>query len=146
MRIRTYSELIQRKTFKERYDYLNLIGEVGSETFGRDRILNQWFYSTQEWKKVREKVIIRDNGCDLGIEGYEIHDRVYVHHLNPITVLDLEEENWEVLLNPENLICTSHSTHNAIHFGDETSLPKVPIERRPGDTCPWRKHGKLVGF
>lgn len=135
---RCYEELIQLKTFDDRFEYLNLNGVVGNETFGRDRFLNQWFYQTPEWKSVRNKVILRDNGCDLGVEGYEIYDSVYVHHMNPITLEDLQEERWDILLDPNNLICTSYRTHEAIHFGDAALLPKVPIERRPGDTCPWR--------
>lgn len=142
MKRKCYSELCRLDTFEERFEYLNLAGVVGAETFGRDRIVNQWFYSTPEWKHARRSAIIRDNGCDLGVAGYEIYDRVYVHHINPITIEDLESQNWDVLTNLENLICTSYSTHNAIHFGDEASLPKVPVERRPGDTCPWRPiHG-----
>lgn len=138
MKRKHYSELRQLKTFEERFEYLTLAGVVGAETFGRDRVVNQWFYSTPEWKHARRLAIIRDNGCDLGVDGYEIYDRVYVHHMNPITIEDLESQNWDALTNLENLICTSYSTHNAIHFGDETSLPKVPVERHPGDTCPWR--------
>lgn len=133
-----YRELLRYSSFQERFDYLNLNGVVGNETFGRNRFMNQAFYASPEWKSARNKVIIRDRGCDLGVEGYEIYDRVYVHHMNPVTLEDLENENWDDLLNPDFLICTSDRTHNAIHFGDAALLPKVPIVRTPGDTCLWR--------
>lgn len=136
--IRTYSELSLLPTFEERYRYLRLTGQVGQETFGFDRYLNQIFYRSQRWKKVRDYVIIRDNGCDLGVEGYEIHGRIIIHHMNPITIEDIERES-SYLLDPEFLICTVHNTHNAIHYGDERLLITAPIERTINDTCPWRK-------
>lgn len=138
MRIRTYSELIKIPTFEERYRYLRLYGVVGKDTFGFDRYLNQLFYTSELWRSVRDQVIIRDNGCDLGLESYNIFDRIIVHHMNPITVEDLEEAS-DYLLNPEFLITTSLNTHNAIHYGDEKLLIKSPIERSMNDTCPWRR-------
>ena len=137
MNIKTYSELSKLKTYEERYHYLRLENLVGEETFGFDRYINQIFYRSQRWKSIRDAVIIRDNGCDLGIEGYEIHGRVLIHHMNPITIKDLEDES-EFLLNPEFLITTTHTTHNAIHYGDESLLITAPIERKKNDTCPWR--------
>lgn len=138
MTIRTYSELSKLNTFEERYQYLRLNGSVGEETFGFDRYLNQMLYRSQRWKRIRDKIIIRDNGCDLGIEGREIHGRIIIHHMNPIFVSDIEKES-EFLLNPEYLIATTHNTHNAIHYGDENLLIKAPIERTKNDTCPWRR-------
>lgn len=139
MSIRRYSELITLPTFEERFRYLQLKGSVGRDTFGFDRYLNQLFYQRNpKWKAAREFVILRDNGCDLGIEDREIHGRILVHHMNPITIKDLEEES-EFLLDPEYLISTVHNTHNAIHYGDEDLLIKNPVERRPNDTCPWRQ-------
>lgn len=125
------------KTFEERYQYLRLNGVVGEDTFGFERYLNQTFYRSQRWKKVRDQVIVRDNGCDLGIEGHEIYGKVLIHHMNPITILDIENES-DFLLNPEYLICVTHNTHNAIHYGDEGLLMKGPIERTKNDMCPWR--------
>lgn len=138
MNIRTYSELIRLPTFEERYRYLRLSGSVGGETFGFDRYLNQIFYRSPEWRSVRDFVIVRDNGCDLGIDGREIHERIIIHHMNPITIEDVERRS-DYLLDPEFLISTIHSTHNAIHYGDESLLILAPIERSPYDTCPWRK-------
>ena len=138
MIIRTYSELIKLPTFEERFQYLKLDGDVGVETFGFDRYLNQAFYSSDEWKSIRNQVIIRDNGCDLGIEGREIYKRIIIHHMNPITKEDLLYRT-EHLLNPEYMICTMKNTHDAIHYGDENLLFKEPIERKPNDTCPWRR-------
>ena len=138
MKIRCYKELSRLKTFKERYEYLKLSGRVGETTFGYDRYLNQILYNSPRWKKVRDIVIIRDNGCDLGVEGYEINDKIIIHHMNPITVEDIEEENDDIF-NPEFLISSSDRTHKAIHYSDESLLPQLPIERTPGDTCPWRK-------
>ncbi len=132
----TYSEMIKRDTFLGRFRYLVLGGELGVATFGYDRPLNQSFYASYEWKRVRDEVIIRDNGCDLGVPGHGIHDRVLVHHMNPIQVQDLVHFN-EDILNPEYLICVSTRTHNAIHFGDEEQLPRPFVERRPGDTKLW---------
>ena len=137
MIIKTYSELIKLKTFEERYEYLRLGGIVGKETFGFDRYLNQTFYKTDEWLSIRDHVIVRDNGCDLGIEGREIHSRILVHHMNPITKEDILSRS-EYLLNPEYLICTIKSTHDAIHYGDESLLVKLPVERRKNDICPWK--------
>lgn len=138
MIIKRYSELKRLPTFKERFDYLRLNGVVGQDTFGFDRIFNQMFYRSKEWKRLRDYVIARDNGCDLGIEGYEIHTRPIIHHMNPITLDDIRE-NTEFLMNPEYLITTIHSTHNAIHYGNEDLLPKDPIVRTRNDTCPWKK-------
>lgn len=139
MSIKTYSELITLPTFEERYRYLRLSGSVGKETFGFDRYLNQLFYQRSKlWERIRDEVIIRDNGCDLGVEDRDIYGRVIVHHMNPISMDDLLHES-DFLLNPEFLICTSHATHNAIHYGDEKHLMTVPIERTKNDTCPWRR-------
>lgn len=134
---RSYSELRQLSTFKERYDYLKLNGRVGAETFGYNRYINQRFYRSTEWKHIRDQIIIRDNGCDLGVEGYDLHSRIYIHHLNPMTVDDIDQGR-QMILDPDNLICVSFDTHQAIHFGDESLLPQLPIERISGDTCPWR--------
>lgn len=138
MSIKTYSELITLPTFEERYRYLRLGGRVGEETFGFDRYLNQTFYKSDEWLKVRDEVIIRDNGCDLGMEGHEIHGRILVHHMNPITIEDIKNRS-DFLLNPEYLISTVKNTHDAIHYGDEGLLITAPKERTRNDTCPWRK-------
>lgn len=138
MSIRTYTELSRLPTFEERYRYLRITGRVGEETFGFDRYLNQVFYRSRKWKQIRDQVIVRDNGCDLGVEGYEIHGRIIIHHMNPITLKDIEHES-EFLLNPEFLICTIHNTHNAIHYGDESLLITAPIERAKNDTCPWKR-------
>lgn len=137
MSIKTYSELSLLPTFRERYQYLRLSGQVGEDTFGFDRYLNQVFYRSQEWKRVRDFVILRDNGCDLGVPGFEIHEKIIIHHMNPITVQDIRHGN-EDLLDPEFLICVRHNTHNAIHYGDESLLITEPIVRMPNDTCPWR--------
>ena len=138
MNIRTYSELSQLATFEERYRYLRLGGRVGKETFGFDRWINQMFYKDPEWLKVRDIVIMRDNGCDLGIEGREIYSRIIVHHMNPITKADILDRS-KFLLDPEYLICTIKNTHDAIHYGDESLLITLPIERSKNDTCPWRR-------
>ena len=136
--IKTYSELITLPTFEERFAYLQLDGRVGEDTFGFDRYLNQYLYQRNpKWKAARNQVIIRDNGCDLGIEGREIHGKIIVHHMNPITIEDLERES-EFIFDPEYLICVTHNTHNAIHYGDENLLMKGPIVRTKNDTCPWR--------
>lgn len=135
-KIRTYSELIQLPTFLERFNYLKLGGVVGKDTFGWDRYLNQRFYRSQEWKRVRNWVIIRDNGCDLGVPGYEIQSRLYIHHMNPLERSDLLDET-EYLMNPEFLICVSHDTHNAIHYGDKSLLMLDPVVRQSGDTKLW---------
>ena len=137
MSIRTYSELILLPTFEERFKYLQLNGRVGDDTFGFDRYINQNFYRSAEWKRIRDQIIIRDNGCDLALEGYEIYGRILIHHMNPITVKDVELST-EYLMNPEYLICVTHNTHNAIHYGDEKLLMKGPVVRTKNDTCPWR--------
>lgn len=135
--IRTYSELIELSSFEDRYNYLKLDGQVGEDTFGFDRYLNQAFYRSKEWKRLRDKIILRDNGCDLGVEGREIYGRVIIHHMNPISVHDIQDAT-EYLLNPEYLISTTHVTHNAIHYGDERLLITGPIIRSKNDTCPWK--------
>lgn len=138
MSLRTYSELVQLPTFRERFEYLKLDGTIGEDTFGFDRYLNQIFYKSKEWAAVRREVIIRDNGCDLGVDGYEIRGKILIHHMNPIRQQDILRRS-ELLLNPEYLITTVLSTHNAIHYGDERLLPVLPQERSRNDTCPWRK-------
>lgn len=137
MNTKRYSELILLPTFEERYKYLQLNGVIGDETFGFDRYVNQMFYRSQEWKQVRDYVIVRDNGCDLGIEGHEIRGKILIHHMNPIEIKDIQQVN-KFLLDPEYLITTMLSTHNAIHYGDESLLVKDPIERSKNDTCPWK--------
>lgn len=137
MTIRTYSELSKFSTFEERYRYLRLGGKVGEETFGFDRWFNQKFYKDPEWLAVRDKVILRDNGCDLGVPGREIRSRIIIHHMNPITTYDIVHRT-ENLLNPEYLICTIKNTHDAIHYGDENLLILAPVERTKNDTCPWK--------
>lgn len=139
--IRRYSELITYNTFVDRYNYLKLSGQVGVETFGFERYINQALYRSKRWLDTRRKVIIRDQGCDLGIDGYEIGDRIIVHHMNPITLEDIEEER-ECVFDPEFLISCSFMTHNAIHYGDESLLPKLPVERSLNDTCPWKTGGR----
>lgn len=137
MKIRTYSELITLPTFEERFEYLKLGGTVGKETFGFDRYLNQTFYKTQDWLRTRDQIIIRDNGCDLAVEGREIYGRILIHHINPITMEDIvNRSSW--LFDPENLICTVKNTHDAIHFSDDSLLVKGPIARSKNDMCPWR--------
>lgn len=133
MTLRTYSELITYSSFLDRFAYCNLHGQVGSETFGSHRYMNQKFYLSPEWRQVRSFVIARDNGCDLGVEGYDIFTRILIHHLNPITEEDIETRNPDIL-NPEYLISVTHNTHNAIHYGDESLLPHPLVERKPGDT------------
>jgi len=135
-KIRTYSKLVQLPTLIERFDYLKLSGIVGKETFGWDRHLNQRFYKSKEWRRIRDLVIIRDNGCDLGVDGYEIYGKIYIHHMNPIEVSDIVDVS-EYLLNPEFLICVSDNTHNAIHYGDLSLLPVDPVTRQPNDTKLW---------
>lgn len=137
--IKTYSELITLPTFKERYNYLKLSGAVGRDTFGYDRYLNQQLYQRNpKWRDARDRVIIRDNGCDLAMEGHEIFGKIIVHHMNPITMDDiLKDRDW--IYDPEFLICTMHSTHNAIHYGDENQLVIAPTVRSKNDTCPWKK-------
>lgn len=138
MRIRTYQELCRFQTFEERFEYLKLNGQVAQETFGFDRYLNQVFYQKDcEWRKIRNEVIVRDLGCDLGIEGREIHGTIIVHHMNPITKEDLTNRS-EFLLNPNYLITVSKNTHDAIHYGSSEILIKDPVIRTPNDTCPWK--------
>lgn len=136
MRIRTYSELLQYNNFEDRFEYLRLGGVVGRATFGFDRYINQRFYTSRQWRSIRDVVITRDSGFDLGVEGFEIFDRVIIHHMNPMTVDDIESGS-EYILDPEFLISTSHRTHNAIHYGDASLLPRPLVERKPGDTRLW---------
>lgn len=136
MIVRTYSDLSKLNSFQERFEYLKLDGAVGHSTFGFDRHLNQEFYQSYIWKQVRQHVILRDNGCDLGIEGYEIHTNLVIHHINPMTQDDIiHGESW--IVDPEFLITTTHDTHNAIHYGNVSVLPPVVTERSPGDTRLW---------
>lgn len=135
---RTYAELRQLKTFEERFEYLRLNGLVGEETFGFERYLNQVLYTSRRWRKTRDNIIIRDNGCDLGLEGYEIQGTIYVHHMNPLTIEDLKLQREEIF-DERFLISTSFDTHQAITYGDGSLLPRLPIERRPNDMCPWRQ-------
>jgi hypothetical protein len=134
--IKSYSELRRLETFEERYAYLKLDGSVGVATFGFDRYLNQDFYRSRLWKIARNDVIARDYGCDLGVRDHEIHDKVYVHHMNPMTVKDITHSNLDII-NPEFLICVTLTTHNAIHYGDERLLRKKHVDRQPGDTKLW---------
>ena len=138
MIIKSYSELIKIPTYKERFEYLKLDGIVGKDTFGYDRYLNQAFYNSPEWRRFRRDMIIRDNGCDLACEGYEIRGKIILHHINPITQDDLISRRRDVLFDPENIICVTHNTHNAIHYGDANLLITGPIERVANDTCPWK--------
>lgn len=135
--IKTYSELIKLPTFIERYEYLKLDGRVGVETFGFDRYMNQRFYHSDEWRSIRDYVIARDLGRDLAMDGYDIYDKIYIHHMNPITQMDIVNFNAD-MIDPEFLVCTTHNTHNAIHYGNASLLITGPIERRPNDTCPWK--------
>ena len=136
MSIKTYSEVIALPTFEDRFNYLQLKGRVGQETFGYDRYLNQILYNSYEWRKFRREIIVRDNGCDLACEGHDINDKALIHHINPIRVEDIINRN-PIVFDPENVITTILSTHNAIHYGDENLLITSPIERRQNDTCPW---------
>lgn len=135
---RSYSELIKLNTFEDRFEYCALHGIVGAETFGSNRFMNQDFYRRPEWKKARRAVILRDNGCDLGIEDREILDRIYIHHLNPVKLEDLVNSS-PLLFDLENLICVSYNTHQAIHYGDSSLLLHDYVPRRPNDTCPWKR-------
>lgn len=137
-KIRTYKELISLPSFEERFKYLQLGGKVGTETFAYERYLNQKFYHSREWKTVRQHVIVRDMGCDLGVEGREIGGRILIHHMNPIESKDIYEAT-KYLFNPEYLICTCKRTHDAIHYSDESILYQDPIVRAPNDTCPWKR-------
>lgn len=137
--IKTYSDLQQLNTFEERYKYLKLHGEIGKDTFGFDRYLNQRFYRSKEWKDIRSKIIVRDGACDLGVKGHDIKGQVLIHHMNPIDVNDIQDAS-EYLLNPEYLICVSKETHNAIHYGsNDYAKNKEPVVRQPNDTCPWKR-------
>lgn len=138
MSIKCYSELITLPTFIERYRYLKIGGRVGAETFGHDRYLNQLLYHSDEWLEFRDWIIIRDNGCDLAMPGFDLHERILVHHIDPITVDDVIKRHPKIF-DPENTISTSLNTHNAIHYGDESRLAILPIERTPNDTCLWRR-------
>lgn len=135
---RSYKELSRLGTFKEKFEYLRLQGSVGMDTFGFDRYLNQALYKSTEWRRFRREVIIRDAGCDLGDPDRPIKaDRIIIHHINPLTVDDLEDRTTAIF-DMNNVICTSYNTHQAIHYGDESLLPQDPILRKPGDTCPWK--------
>lgn len=135
---KTYSELLLLSSFIDRYQYLKIGGKVGEATFGRDRYLNQILYTSNEWKCFRRDIIVRDNGCDLACEGYDIRGKILIHHINPITIDDVNKRSSKIF-DPENVICVSLITHNAIHYGDESLLIQAPIERRKNDTCPWRR-------
>ena len=137
--IRTYSELISIPTFEERLEYLELRGRVGEDTFGSKRYLNQVFYKSPEWKSVRNKVILRDYGRDLAMEGYEIHGKILIHHINPIDVSDIVERTG-MLFDLENLVCVSHQTHEDIHYGNSKKRIPVVFERKPNDTIPWKRN------
>lgn len=134
---RTYKALSRLDSFEERLRYLELHGSVGIDTFGFDRVFNQLFYTSAEWRRVRREVIVRDNGCDLGVPGQEIQGRILIHHINPISMQDISESS-EALFDLDNLVCVSHETHNAIHYGRENRRPSLPIERKKNDTCPWK--------
>lgn len=135
---KTYEELKQLETLQERFNYLKLDGDIWETTFGPHRWINQRFYQSQKWRRVRAEVILRDNGCDLGVPGHEISDTVYIHHINPITKDDILNDS-PALTDLNNLISASYMTHTAIHYGDETQLPKEHVERTPNDTCPWKR-------
>ena len=139
MKMKTWTELSKMQTFEERFRYLMIGGIVGEDTFGMDRFLNQMFYRSYEWRHVRDEVILRDMGCDLGIEGHEIYGKILIHHMNPITKRDILDRS-DILMNPEYLITVSHETHNAIHYGDDSILNRhLVVERHPNDQCPWRR-------
>lgn len=138
MSIRTYSELVKLCSFEERFEYLKLNGQVGEETFGFDRYINQRFYQSTEWRNLRHQIIVRDNGCDLGIEGRDMYKNIIIHHMNPITKEDILG-NTEFVMDPEYLVCVSANTHRAIHYGDASLLITNPIERTINDTCPWKR-------
>ena len=135
--IRTYDELITFPTFEERYNYLRIKARVGEDTFGVDRYMNQMFYRSKEWKRIRDIVILRDNGCDLGVEGYDVYEKAVIHHMNPLSIDDIKHAS-DNLMNPRYLITVSFNTHQAIHYGTELGLITLPKERRPNDTCPWK--------
>lgn len=135
--IRRYSELIKLPTFEERYEYLRLAGLIGESTFGHDRYLNQVLYHSSEWLRFRKEMIVRDNSNDLALDGYPIVVGIILHHLNPLTIEDVENRSNRIF-DPENVVCVSHKTHEAIHYGDKSLLPKMLVDRRPNDTCPWK--------
>lgn len=135
---KSYKELSRLESFRDRYNYLKIGGIVGEDTFGFDRYLNQALYTSPEWRKVRQEIILRDNGCDLGVDGFDIRDKIIIHHMNPITIEDVSNRD-PIIFDPNYLICVSHRTHNAIHYGDESMLPKGPVVRTPNDTCLWKK-------
>lgn len=138
--MRSYSEMVARDTFLSRFRYLSLDGEVGVATFGVERYLNQVFYASVDWKRVRDMAIVRDQGCDLGVPGHDIHGKILVHHMNPMKPEDLRPETFNRdVLNLDYLICVSDQTHNAIHFADENQLPQPEVERRPGDHIGWER-------
>lgn len=137
MKIKSYSEMCSFSTFIERFNYLKLNGKVGIETFGFDRYLNQVLYCSQEWKRFRRQVIIRDNGCVFGLDGYNINGRLIVHHINPITLEQIEQRD-PMIFSMENVVCVTHNVHEAIHYGDESLIPTDPIIRKPNDTCLWK--------
>ena len=136
--IRTYSELKKLESMDDRFEYLRLNGTVGRSTFGYDRYINQTLYNDPRYKSARDVVILRDDGCDLGIKGYKIQEKLTVHHMNPLTLEDIQQMKPEIF-DPEYLICSSPNTHQAVHYGDKSLLPKLPIERRKNDTCPWKR-------
>lgn len=138
MKTKSYSELIQLPTFLDRYRYLKIGGRIGEDTFGFDRYLNQTLYRSAEWKRFRREIVVRDEGRDLGCDGYEIVGNILVHHINPITLEDVLNRDPKIF-DPENVICVSHNTHNAIHYGGENLLITEPVIRKPNDTCPWKK-------
>lgn len=140
MTTRSYPELQRLKTFEERFEYLSLKARIGESTFGFERWMNQDFYRSKEWRDLRKHVIVRDEACDLGIEGFDIPERAVIHHIIPMTVEDLERGN-PMCTDPDNLITTTHNTHNAIHWGDKSLLRLPPVERRPGDTTLWARRG-----
>lgn len=136
MTIRTYTELCRLHTFEDRFDYLALRGRVGEATFGYDRYINQEFYRSVQWKQTRDRVIARDEGCDMGMDGYEIYDKILIHHMNPMQMNDIVHAN-EAILDPEFLIAVTHRTHQAIHYGDRSMIRQPLVARRPGDTKLW---------
>lgn len=138
MKMLSYREMLQFETFEDRFEYLSQCSKVGESTFGYDRFMNQDFYRSTMWKKIRNKIIVRDSGCDLGIPGMEIQGKIYIHHINPINLDDLVRSS-SLLLDEDNLVCVSFDTHQAIHFSDKSLLPQMPVARTPNDTCPWRK-------
>lgn len=141
-RTRSYTEMSRYSTFEERFEFLSLKARIGQETFGFERWMNQTFYRSLEWRELRHEIIARDNGCDLGMPGFEIHERIIIHHIVPMTVDDLESGN-DLCVDPENLITTTHNTHNAIHWGDRSLLRVAPPERKPGDTQLWGRVQRL---